>query len=111
VVGETRSNGLSLTDRDTEEGARYRGSNYGQQHTAPSTSHHAFHLTAPREPGFWLISPPSRGLQLFPHAIVQQVFPSYVTRIMTHIFYTSPQLKIDGKRLWFHRNPNFSILL
>ena len=70
VVGETRSNGLSLTDRDTEEGARYRGSNYGQQHTAPSTSHHAFHLTAPREPGFWLISPPSRGLQLFPHAIV-----------------------------------------
>jgi hypothetical protein len=96
VVDETKGNRLSLTDRDTEEGARYRGSSDERQQTVKATNHLAFHLTAVRELGFCLISPPSHGLHLFPHAIVQLVFPSHVTRIMAHIFYTSPQLKIDA---------------
>jgi hypothetical protein len=91
-----KGNRLSLTDRNTEDGARYRGSSDERQQTVKATNHLAFHLTAPRELGCCFIRPLSHGLQLFPHAVVQQVFPSHVTRIMAHIFYTSPQSKIDA---------------
>jgi hypothetical protein len=108
-VVETKGNRLSLTDRDTEEGARYCGSSDERQQTVKATNHLAFHMTARREPGFCLICPQSHGLQLFLHVVVQQVFPSYVTRIMTHIFYTSPQLKIDAFEALLHFSPNFSV--
>jgi hypothetical protein len=77
-VVETKGNRLSLTDRDTEEGARYHGSSDERQQTVKATNHLAFLLTVQRELGFCLISQPSHGLHLLPHAIVQQVIP--VTR-------------------------------
>ena len=75
MVDETKGNRLSLTDRDTEEGARYRGGSDERQQTVKATKHLAFHLTAPRELGFCLISRPSDGLHLFPHALVRQGIP------------------------------------